>query len=257
MTCLVAVFVFAGCEKDDDNKYTVTLSANNAEWGVVAGGGEYKEGAEIQIMATANSGYHFEKWSDDNKNNPRTINVNKNIALIAVFAKNADNNYNVSKFSVALSANNSEMGIVAGAGEYDKGTEIQIAATANVGYHFEMWNDKDTNNPRTITVDKTIALIAVFAKGNKKLGDAGEMCEQADKTTYCDITKALICSDVETETIYYKYNGKKYTDVDKLINELCPSAVIHSYEIQKILSEQSKKLIDGIRSNALQMCNEE
>ncbi len=39
--CLAAAFVFAGCKKDDDSKYSVTLSANNAEWGVVAGSGEY------------------------------------------------------------------------------------------------------------------------------------------------------------------------------------------------------------------------
>ena len=258
MACLATALVFAGCEKDDDNKYTVTLSANNADWGVVAGGGEYKEGAEIQIMATANSGYHFEKWSDDDKNNPRTINVNKTIALIAVFAKNADNNDNVSKFSVALSANYPEMGIVAGAGEYDKGTEIQIAATANVGYHFEMWNDKDTNNPRTITIDKTIALIAVFAKGDKKLGEYGGICEYADKTEACDISQALICSDEETEEVYYIWKDKKYTDVNKLIETLCPSAKSNdNIVITKQLSIQSKKLIDNIRSNALQMCNEE
>ena len=86
--CLATAFVFAGCNKDDDDsKFAVTLSANNAEWGAVAGGGEFVDGTEIQIMATANSGYHFEKWSDDDTNNPRTITVTKNIALIAVFAE--------------------------------------------------------------------------------------------------------------------------------------------------------------------------
>lgn len=88
LACLATAFVFAGCKKDDDNsKFAVTLSANNAEWGTVAGGGEFAEGTEIQIMATANSDYHFEKWSDDDTNNPRTITVDKNIALIAIFAE--------------------------------------------------------------------------------------------------------------------------------------------------------------------------
>ena len=86
MACLATAFIFAGCKKDSDNKYSVTLSANNPEMGVVAGAGEYDEGTEIQIMATANSGFHFEKWSDDDTNNPRTITVSKNIALIALFA---------------------------------------------------------------------------------------------------------------------------------------------------------------------------
>ncbi|MBR6082820.1 MAG: hypothetical protein IKP62_07845 [Salinivirgaceae bacterium] len=87
MACLATAFVFASCKKDDNNKYTITLSANNPEMGVVAGAGEYDEGAEIQIMATANNGYQFVKWSDEDTNNPRTITVNKNIALIAVFAE--------------------------------------------------------------------------------------------------------------------------------------------------------------------------
>lgn len=87
--CLAAAFVFAGCKKDDDSKYSVTLSANNAEWGVVAGAGEYDEGTEITIMATASSGYHFQNWSDGDATNPRTLTVSKNLALIAVFAEGA------------------------------------------------------------------------------------------------------------------------------------------------------------------------
>jgi hypothetical protein len=249
ITLLATAVVFAGCKKDEDNKYTITLSSNNPEMGVVAGGGEYDEGTEIQIMATANNGYHFEKWSDGDTNNPRTINVAKNVALIAVFSKNAE------KYTVALSVNNSEMGIVAGGGEYDEGTEIQIAATANVGYHFEMWNDKDTNNPRTITVNKTMALIAIFYYGDVKMGEVGEVCEYADKIESCDISKVLLCSDLETEEVYYKSNGIKYTDVNRLIDDLCPVAKGNDIVIiNKQLSGQTKKLIDGIRSNALQMC---
>ena len=93
--CLAVAFVFGGCKKDeDDAKYSVTLSANNPEMGVVAGGGEFTEGTEIQIMATANSGYHFENWSDGDATNPRTITVDKNIALIAVFAQGTANPQN-------------------------------------------------------------------------------------------------------------------------------------------------------------------
>lgn len=93
--CLAAAFVFAGCKKDDDNdKYSVTLSANNADWGTVAGGGEFADGTEISIMATSNSGYHFENWSDGDASNPRTLTVTKNIALIAVFAEGAGNQQN-------------------------------------------------------------------------------------------------------------------------------------------------------------------
>lgn len=69
--------------------YTVTLSVNNSAMGSVSGGGTYTQGAIATITATANSGYHFDHWSDGNTQNPRTITVNGNISLTAYFAANA------------------------------------------------------------------------------------------------------------------------------------------------------------------------
>ncbi|MBP5666571.1 MAG: hypothetical protein J6X32_00300 [Salinivirgaceae bacterium] len=97
-----------------------------------------------------------------------------------------------------------------------------------------------------------VALFAAFALtacGDEPLDSA---CEQADKTKSCDITKAEICSDEETEEVYYTYNGKKYTDVDELISVLCPNATeMDRYEIRKSLSAQGKRLLDRIRVNAI------
>ena len=425
MACLATAFIFIGCKKDDDNKYTVTLSANNAEWGVVAGGGEYKEGAEIQIMATANSGYHFEKWSDDDTNNPRTITVNKNIALIAVFVEgnsggsvNGGGNNNQGNTGTATgdilpkkvtkivrtkekSGENKSIRTYLFDSEgratlvYDEGewtltyTDNQIIANGEKPYYnlengritseLDVWGGKGAvtgefgyspdgylvsiksvngwtyEHKYTIengsltksfygegktTVDNwerewveesettftygdklnnlNVDVFAVAflerpvysnligkrqkylpesaidvndgkqrnytfsyeysdeyltkiewgegltyeifydANGDNKLGEYDEMCEYADKTESCDISQVQICSDEETEEVYYIWKDKKYTDVNKLIETLCPSAKSNdNIVITKQLSIQSKKLIDNIRSNALQMCNEE
>ena len=97
-----------------------------------------------------------------------------------------------------------------------------------------------------------IALFAVLgltACGDEELESA---CEQADKTESCDITKAEICSDEETEQVYYTYNGKKYTDVDELISAMCPNSTVKDkLEISRQLNAQSKRLIDRIRVNAM------
>lgn len=99
-----------------------------------------------------------------------------------------------------------------------------------------------------------IALFAVFglaACGDETLDSA---CEQATKTKSCDITKAEICSDEETEEVYYTYNGKKYTDVDELIDVLCPNATIEDkLVIRKQLTAQGKRLLDRIRVNAIRV----
>lgn len=40
-----------------------------------------------------------------------------------------------------------------------RGTSL---ATAKDGYHFVKWSDGDTSNPRTLTINKKIELIAIF-----------------------------------------------------------------------------------------------
>lgn len=89
---LGAAVLFSGCKKDKDEKITVTVTANNPEWGVVAGGGEFDEGTEIVLAATANEGYHFVKWSNELTDNPLKLVVTKNESLIAYFAEGAGGN---------------------------------------------------------------------------------------------------------------------------------------------------------------------
>ena len=45
-----------------------------------------------------------------------------------------------------------------------EGSEIQIAAMPNTGYRFKMWNDQNTDNPRTIVVEGDANYIASFEK---------------------------------------------------------------------------------------------
>ena len=46
-------------------------------------------GTEITLTATANVGYSFEKWSDDNTDNPRKITLTENIVITAIFKEDA------------------------------------------------------------------------------------------------------------------------------------------------------------------------
>ena len=66
-------------------QYAITVETSNADQGSVTGGGTYYEGTEVTIRATAVGGFVFEKWSDDNTANPRTITVNGAAAYTAIF----------------------------------------------------------------------------------------------------------------------------------------------------------------------------
>ena len=70
-------------------KRTLTLSASPSNGGTVAGGGQYNNGASASISATANSGYTFSRWSDGNTNASRSVVMDSNKTLSAIFTANA------------------------------------------------------------------------------------------------------------------------------------------------------------------------
>ena len=69
--------------------HTITVSANPAEAGTVTGGGEYEEGTEVALTATAAEGYEFVKWTSGetevSTENPYTFTVTADVALVANF----------------------------------------------------------------------------------------------------------------------------------------------------------------------------
>ena len=68
-------------------KYTITVTANNAAYGTVTGGGEYDSAATATLAATANEGYKFVNWDDGNTQNPRLVTVTANASYVANFAE--------------------------------------------------------------------------------------------------------------------------------------------------------------------------
>lgn len=70
----------------DYNQYQVTVNAADASMGSVSGGGTYNYLSECTITATPAEGLNFIRWSDGNKNNPRTITVTQDMSFTAIFA---------------------------------------------------------------------------------------------------------------------------------------------------------------------------
>ena len=88
--CLMALvgMLFASC--GGDGKYTITVKSNNDQWGKAYGSGNYEKGATVTIYGTPEVNYQFDKWSDGNTENPRTITVNGDATYVANF-KTIDN----------------------------------------------------------------------------------------------------------------------------------------------------------------------
>ena len=122
--------------------------------GKVSGGGSYTYLLQVKVAATPNYGYHFTQWNDGDKNNPRSVTVERDSNFIAMFAPDT--------FQVTVCSGDTIMGNVSGDGSYMYLDTAKLVATANYGYHFTHWNDGDTNNPRLVTVECDSNFKAMF-----------------------------------------------------------------------------------------------
>lgn len=179
--CLVAIACFglaASCVDDiedlvndnTDKTYDITVLADPAEGGTVSGGGTYNDGDEIRLTATANNGYTFDGWSNGSHDNPLYITVTKNATYTAYFTRNGSGGEQTS-YTIQTNANPSNGGSVTGGGTYNAGSTATLTAVANNGYHFVNWQDGNTQNPRTITVNSNATYTANFAQNG---GGGGE-----------------------------------------------------------------------------------
>ena len=88
---LVAGMTFASCGEDDNNgtnadgKYTIIVNSADESMGKAYGGGQFDPGTTTRIWGTPEVGYQFDRWTDGNTDNPRTITVNGNATYTAVF----------------------------------------------------------------------------------------------------------------------------------------------------------------------------
>ena len=139
--------------------YTIEVVSANPEMGAAYGGGTFTSGTRIDITAVAFQGYYFTSWQDGNTDNPRTVTVTGNATYTAMFKENS-----VVTHTVTLICNTEE-GSVMGGGVYVHGSQATIQAIPNQGYTFSKWSDDSTENPRTITVNSDMTLVAFFGTG--------------------------------------------------------------------------------------------
>ncbi|MBQ8056348.1 MAG: InlB B-repeat-containing protein, partial [Paludibacteraceae bacterium] len=114
------------------NSYTIEVLSENEELGNVTGGGTFDYGATVILTAIPEPHCDFVCWLDGNTENPRVFSANEDLVHTARFKKHL--------YKLSVSVNESLMGSVDGAGEYEYGTEISLVALANDGYAFSHWD---------------------------------------------------------------------------------------------------------------------
>lgn len=139
--------------------YDIVVESADPSMGTTTGTGTYNMGAQVEIVASAYDGYRFKQWNDGNTQSIRTITVTGDATYKAYFEASG-----VVTHTVTLYCNTDE-GSVVGGGTYAEGSTATILAMPKTGYRFIKWSDENTQNPRQLTVNEDVMLIAFFALG--------------------------------------------------------------------------------------------
>lgn len=154
--------------------YTISVDVDDASHGDVwlTGGlktGDFEAGSEVTLFVSHLDGFVFEKWNDDNTDNPRTVTVTADASYTAIFK--AGDAYTI---ELKVATGQELMGDVSfpdvpGLIAYDfaKDAEVKIKAEAKPGYAFDKWDDDDTNAERTVTVTENKDYTAFFKDADK------------------------------------------------------------------------------------------
>ena len=88
------------------------------------------------------------------------------------------------EFTITVQSNNESWGSVIGSGTYAKGTVISIGAIAKSGYRFVSWQDGNTENPRSVTVQSDAIYIATFTSDGEEPTNMGGISVSATQKVY-------------------------------------------------------------------------
>ena len=139
--------------------------------GTVTGGGQFEDGAQASISATAKPGYHFDSWSDGRNQPSRTIVVHGDMELTATFVEDEPEDEE-EYVTLTLNANVDFADTPTGGGTFVKGATTFISAAEEATdpsksgneavFTFSSWSDGVTSRERNIVLDSDMTLTANY-----------------------------------------------------------------------------------------------
>ena len=146
--------------------YTISVSADPVEGGIVTGGGTYDKGANATLTATPNANYNFVNWTKNGVEvgTDATMiieNITANAEYVAKF------NYTGSFVAITTSIETiggGEGGTVTGGGNYANGGTVTLTATpSGTNYRFMGWyNDNNEQVSTAATFEFTATANAKY-----------------------------------------------------------------------------------------------
>jgi hypothetical protein len=159
------------------NMYTVTVSADPTEGGLVSGNGSYQYGNSCTVLAVPNPGYTFTNWTKNgivvSNDEMYVFPVLENTNLVAHFSQDQ---YYIDVFVAPVAG-----GTATGNGYFTYGETCTLTATPNTGYAFVNWTKNGTavssNANYSFTVTESGDYVANFAVARYTLTVLAEPAE--------------------------------------------------------------------------------
>ena len=199
----------ANFEEQAPDTYNINVSPNPNVGGTVTGGGNYMEGEQCTVTATANNGYTFVQWTENGNqvstDASYTFTVAGNRTLVAEFQ--------IQSYTISAAVNPSNSGVITGVGDYEYGQSCTLVATANEGYTFTNWTEDgnvvSTNANYIFTVSGSRELIANFSTNAYTITATADPMEGGTVTGSGNYEYGATCT--LTATANYEYTFVKWT----------------------------------------------
>ena len=141
-------------------KAIITVQASPTAGGTASGGGTYPVGGNVEIVATANSGWTFSGWSDGGAQTHTITVLAGRATYTAIFTPNSTD------YTIAVTASPTAGGKVSGGGTFPAGSLQSVTATAKSGYVFLNWTENgvvvNSSASYTLTLSSNVNLVASF-----------------------------------------------------------------------------------------------
>ena len=146
----------ANFEEQQPDTYNINVSPNPNIGGTVTGGGNYNGGQQCTVTATANTGYSFVNWTE----NGEVVTTNASYTFIVTGNRTLVANFTLNSYTITVTADPTEGGMVTGSGNYDHGASCTLTATANENYEFINW----TKNGIEVSTDATYTFMVTASE---------------------------------------------------------------------------------------------
>ncbi len=168
ITIIFLLFIISSCApgsppSESVTLYQVTITAEPEEAGSVSPTVvEVDEGEEIEITASPNENWIFDRWNGDHtgRTNPAKIIVNSDINISALFIKREF----PLKVNIDGEGTVSERVIQPKTTDFPHGTTVELTANPSTGWIFSHWEGEveTDENPLEIVIDEAKEVTAVF-----------------------------------------------------------------------------------------------